>query len=476
MAVEEFNYVKTEEAFRRIFELRENFIDKFKDKAYQEMSWADLHECRQNLKRTAKAFLDKVQKEKRQCTEEEDQAWFGMQARLDLVNGEFENREKRKMIERDLEEKRAGRSGGNGGGQGGSGTGPIFEDKHGNEVRSLRAQDSIALRSYPDLPEGIQAEELSMGRFFRGIVTGDWTGAEAERRTMGGNSDVLGGFIVPSPLAARVIDLARNQSRVMQAGALTVPMDSSTLKLGRVLSDPTAHWRHENTPGTFSDMSFGLLTLSARTLVSMCKISLELVEDASNIDALVQSAMASALALELDRAALRGQGAGAEPLGIRNWEGIQTVDLGQNGGFLQGYDNFSLAWEKIQGANGPSEGLSAIYAPKTAGYLDRMKDGNGLPLDPPASWKSFKKFATNQVRTDLTKGNTSNTSEAFVGDFSQLLMGMRRGITIDVSRDASDSSGSAFKDLQVWVRIYLRADVALARPDHFVLIDGIKYA
>jgi hypothetical protein len=42
---------------------------------------------------------------------------------------------------------------------------------------------------------------------------------------------------VPAPLSARVIDLARNQTRVFQAGAVTVPMTSQTLAGERYLAD-----------------------------------------------------------------------------------------------------------------------------------------------------------------------------------------------------------------------------------------------
>jgi hypothetical protein len=43
-----------------------------------------------------------------------------------------------------------------------------------------------------------------------------------------------GGHLVPTALSSRVIDLARNQARVFQAGAITVPMGAQTLKLAKV--------------------------------------------------------------------------------------------------------------------------------------------------------------------------------------------------------------------------------------------------
>jgi HK97 family phage major capsid protein len=66
-------------------------------------------------------------------------------------------------------------------------------------------------------------QELSFDRYLRGLATARWDGAEHERAlaeaTVG-----AGGALVPSPLSSRVIDLARNATRVFQAGAVTVPM------------------------------------------------------------------------------------------------------------------------------------------------------------------------------------------------------------------------------------------------------------
>ena len=90
----------------------------------------------------------------------------------------------------------------------------------------------------------------------------------------------------------------------------------------------------------------------------------------------------------------------------------------------------------------------------------------------PASWQALRKLPTNQIPINLTKGTASDASEAYVGDFRQLFIGMRTSIRLDVSREASDGSEGAFTNFQVWIRAALRADVAVVRPDHFNLIDG----
>jgi HK97 family phage major capsid protein len=61
-------------------------------------------------------------------------------------------------------------------------------------------------------------QELSFDRYLRGLATARWDGAEHERAlaeaTVG-----AGGALVPAPLSSRVIDLARNRTVVLRAGA-----------------------------------------------------------------------------------------------------------------------------------------------------------------------------------------------------------------------------------------------------------------
>jgi HK97 family phage major capsid protein len=73
----------------------------------------------------------------------------------------------------------------------------------------------------------------------------------------------------------------------------------------------------------------------------------------------------------------------------------------------------------------------------------------------------------------ITRGSGSDESLAFVGDFSHLWIGMRTEVTIEASRSAADSSSSAFRNMEVWVRGYLRADVGVVRPTHFCVLSGI---
>lgn len=312
----------------------------------------------------------------------------------------------------------------------------------------------------------VDDENLSIGRYVKGLVTGEWKGADREfKAAMSEGVLTGGGHLVPTPLSTRIIDLARNQTRVIQAGALTVPMDSQTLKLAKVSGDPTANWKAESASIVESDMTFEALTLTAKTLVAMCRMSVELLEDAQNIDQVVQSALSQALALELDRAALFG--VDPEPTGLYTTPGVQIFDMGVNGLALANYNPFSFAVEMVQGVNG--EANATIIAPRTAGAIDRLVDTTEQPMLPPASFANLAKFSTNQIPVNLAWGTAVNASVAFVGQWNQMLIGTRTNLVLEVSREA----GTAFTNLEVLVRAYLRADVQVAKPEQFVKIEGI---
>lgn len=336
----------------------------------------------------------------------------------------------------------------------------------GRGVRALLPSESLASVSRYAAEE----EGLDFGLWLRGTTLGNWNGADRERRAaMESGTGSLGGYLVPAPLSTRIIDLARDQTRVVQAGAMTIPMDSGSLDFARVLADPTAAWKVENAAIGESDMTFGKTILVAQTLAALCRISIEAIEDAQNVGDVIEHSLAAALALELDRVALSGTGTPPEPMGVSNTPGVQSLDLGTDGAPVT-VAGVSDACQLVWAANGLSK--SVIMSTREAGDFDKQQNaasGEYVTRNGPDSWMSLQKLMTNQIPTDLVHGAADNASELFIGDFSQMYIGVRREITVEASRTAAD----AFEHGQVMVRAYMRADVVLAQPSHFAVIRGI---
>jgi HK97 family phage major capsid protein len=276
-----------------------------------------------------------------------------------------------------------------------------------------------------------------------------------------------GGHLVPTPLAARVIDQARNAARVFRAGALTVPMDSNTLKIAKQASDPSVAWHTENEPITDSAITFDAVTFNAKTLPVLVKLSRELLEDGENIDAVVENAISEATSLELDRVALYGSGADPEPLGVRNTSGVAiTTFNAPDGGTPTDYNHLIDAFQVLRGGNFDPSGV--IQAPRSETTLAKLTDTTGQPKAEPRQVAEIRRYSTNQVPTNLTTGVNSDTSDAFVGEFRHLLVGLRTAFSIQFLRERYADDG------QVAFLSWLRGDIQLAHTGAFNVVEGLR--
>jgi HK97 family phage major capsid protein len=314
--------------------------------------------------------------------------------------------------------------------------------------------------------DGVEVEALSFDRYLRGIATGRWDDAPHERAlaeaTVG-----AGGALVPSPLSARVIDLARNRTVVLRAGATTVPMGSQTLALARLTSEGTPAWKTENAAITAADMVFDRVTFTARTLVRLITLSVELFEDADpSSEDVIARAFAGQMAVELDRVALLGTGTAPEPRGVLNQSGVTLTAHGANGTAITNYDWWLDAIGAVRAAG--FEPNAHIQAPRSSTSLSKLKEattnaymaapGGLLPM-----------LTTKSVPITITTGTSTDTSYVFTADWSQLMVGIRTDFNLRFlgERYLADNLQYAFL-------AYLRADVQLAQPTAFVVDTGVR--
>jgi HK97 family phage major capsid protein/HK97 family phage prohead protease len=313
------------------------------------------------------------------------------------------------------------------------------------------------------------AAEFSLGRAVRGMVTGAWDDAELERRALSEGSDAAGGFAVPSPLASYTIDLIRNASQVINAGAVTVPMESETLTIPRLASDPTPEWHEENAEVKDSDPSFERVTFTAHTLPVLTRISMELFEDiSSSASDRISNALIQSVSLEMDRAALRGSGTDPEPKGLRNQEGVDIRSLGTNGAKLTDWSAIVKALGAVKRRNITPSGV--IWSSRTAETYALMTDTLHQPLMPPQYVREVPFYETNQIPDDLTQGTAKEeASEVYVGRWSDLLIGVRPTLGVRLRQ-----LNERFADnLQVGLLAWIRCDVQIAHPASFSVITGV---
>jgi HK97 family phage major capsid protein len=310
------------------------------------------------------------------------------------------------------------------------------------------------------------AEGLSFDRYLRGMATGQWDGAEHER-ALAESSIGAGGALVPAPLSARVIDLARNRTVVFRAGAQTVPMTSATLALARLTSEGTPAWKSENAAITPADMVFDRVTFTARTLVRTILLSVELFEDADpSSEDVIANSFAGQMAVELDRVALLGTGTPPEPRGVLNQSGVTTTTHGANGAAITNYDFWLDAIGAVRAAG--FEPNAHVQAPRSSTSLSKLKEATtNAYMAPPANMLPM--YTTKSVPITLTVGTSTDTSLVFTADWSNLLIGIRTDFTLRFlgERYLADNLQYAFL-------AYLRADVQVAQPTAFVVDTGVR--
>ena len=348
-----------------------------------------------------KTILDKAEKAGRDLTESETQTFNDLKAKSDKLAERIERNE----TVRDLDEymnqlqgptPRTGISPQNGG--------------------SYSRKRAAVLNKGDKLSPNYNGP--SLGDIVVGMVRGTKDPAVQNALQIGVTSD--GGFLVPQTLSGQYLDLVRDNSRVFQAGARTVPMDSETLYVAKAASDPTPLFRAEGAAVPESQPAFDRVAFTAKTLAVKTVATVELLEDGIGMEGIIQNSIVQAMSQAIDRAALLGSGTGSDPLGVVSNTNVPIIDLGTNGAALTGYGNLIAAQLKLRESNFiPS---AAIMAPREFHTFAGLTDTTGQPLRRPDAL-GFEFLDTNKIPIDLTHGTADDASLIVVGDFSQLWVG-----------------------------------------------------
>jgi HK97 family phage major capsid protein len=345
---------------------------------------------------------------------------------------------------------------------------PAFVNvKTKQRIPVLQHKDSLAA-----LGERTGTPLPSLGRLLRGMVLGsradDARELEEERKSLGISADPGGGYLVPTALSGMFVDLLRAKMVLSQAGALTVPMDTADLTVAKLTADPAVSWHGENAAISSSDPTFGAATLHAKTVTALSLMSLELSQDAANIEQVLQNSLARAMAVEIDRAGLQGPtsttGTAAAPLGIMNAPGRNSVT---SIGAPTDWSWLVDAMYKLAATNVPIDQIGAFIAHpavwKKMTKLPTGLSGDKTPLRAPDDVARLPKLWTTSA--PLTGGTTAN---GIVGYWPDLLFGVRQAINVRVlgERFLADN-------LQVAVLAYARVDFATVRESSFCTCEGI---
>lgn len=213
-------------------------------------------------------------------------------------------------------------------------------------------------------------------------------------------NDTLGGYLVPSTQSDRIIDLFRNKSIFMRAGATEIPLPpGGNTTWPKLATDPTFAWGSPDRTAdiTTSNMTFDVLRLRAKEAAGAIAIPNTLIRYSSPaVEMIARTALAEAGAVAEDLAFLEGAGSDVEPKGLTNY-GFSTAETPTRG-------KVTLHVANTTGANGDT------FDPEDVATMMALYEESNDPDQPtawvmrPRMWSSLKNRRADAVSAADKKG------------------------------------------------------------------------
>ncbi len=300
----------------------------------------------------------------------------------------------------------------------------------------------------------------ALGDIVRGVVTGKWSDKSLKNMITTSTS----GALIPEVLAAQIVDLARAKSLFGESGVPTVPMETNNMKVSRIVGDPVFGFKAEGEEGKELNVDIDSVKLEAKTVYGYAYVSLEAIRSSQNLDAVLRSVFASAIAQAIDDGMLygvvdeeTGEAASYAPEGIMNCPDILTITAENSA-----YDDFVRAAAAIKQKNyEPSVWAINAY---TDQVLALLRDNENRYLPEPEVLAPMQKIVSNQLSFDEENG-----SDGLVFDPTAMLIGIENDVEIKVIEDEK-----ALKNGLVGFRVHAMLDCQVVSPSAVCRIKGLK--
>jgi HK97 family phage major capsid protein len=299
----------------------------------------------------------------------------------------------------------------------------------------------------------------------------------------------LGGSWVPPPTFGPPIDLLRNREALMSLGATTIPLGpSGRIQFPRLTQATTGGWSGENQQQTPTQAKTGLLTLSAKKVISVVALPNELLRFAAPAtEAMIRNDIFKTVALIMDKGFLDGEGSDNIPLGLA------TMGAATNNPY--GMYIVTPALANTLSPQDPAKFIGGIMANngRLTGWLLRPELFYSLAavrwtpfnaagqvggfvfdivhnIDTPIPERILGKPAVLTPQVSITRG--SGTQSYVLGaDFEDYLIGMFGAIEFT----QTDAGWTLLSSDQTAVRAVLSCDGGPRHPGVFAFLDAVSY-
>lgn len=257
---------------------------------------------------------------------------------------------------------------------------------------------------------------------------------------------------------SQFIDVLRNQSSVMAAGARMLNGLQSDVAIPKKATASSAAWlASEGADVAESEPTFSQITLSPKDLGAFTEVTRRMIQQSTlDIEALIRDDLAQAIALGMDLAALSGSGSSGQPTGIKNTSGINTVDFGTAPDTVPTFAQVVDMETKLGEDNALAGNLAYILPASMYGALKTVEKASGTAqfvVEPGGTMNGYRAIVSNQCAA----------GDLYFADFSQLLVGMWGGLDLLVDPYTNSKSGT------ILIRAIQTMDVAVRHPVSFCL-------
>lgn len=293
-------------------------------------------------------------------------------------------------------------------------------------------------------------------------------------------SATLGGNLIDTDLRADMwIEALRNKAIVLQMGAKFITGLRGNVAFPKETGVSTADWINENEPAPESNYTVGQIGLNPKTIAAYTTLTRTLLlQSTPDAEMIARDNLVKAMALKIDQTVLYGSGVAPVPKGIANYSGIKklTAGFGTDGGYPT-YEKLIELCGEIEAANANINGLKWLINAKTQARLMITPvqasgvEGNFIIRDGSSTFCGKPYYVTNQVRSTLTKGNGTNLSEIYLGDWSQIYIGEWEGLSL-----SANYNGATFRTGGVEIVAFQTMDLNVAYEESFGMFTDAKTA
>lgn len=302
-------------------------------------------------------------------------------------------------------------------------------------------------------------------------------------RDMGTTDDELGGALIPVGPARNFLELLRAKLVLASLGAQFVT-DLQGHKLPLTVGPSqgvTSYWVGETGTATASDIKWETRYMTPKRLACEARVAQNLVRwSPMAVQQMIEQDMIASMARAIQTAAIYGSGSVHTPKGLTLDPDIQTMHFGGSGDRYKRRHVFQARklllaadLDVMDDSVGTLMSPSIWYRLLTEGVdqWDGQSVDDGMPVHnvnlSDANLRAL--LGRYQVSSFVSETNSPGTlADVIHGDWRFLTIGQWGGIRVRASDVAGDSTGSAYRQEQIWLIANCEMDAMARRPNAFV--------